>query len=185
MKKFQHILMIITMLIFSIMWGIMWNFMPEYKCNLFQNFEQEASRILYKYILSGEDMSTEMIELARITPETVRAFEYDLNDDGVNEIIGTCYSTYYFGVITGYHLFILQLQNNKRYKDISNVDFLPSTDNINILKNIKNNKFNRLFLTKKYVCGFNNKTGYYEYLYNIDIVSLIRHYIWLYSIKTK
>ena len=86
--------------------------------------EPEANKILYEYVLKTQNKTPEEIKnFARITPESVRAFEFDLNNDGTNEIVGVVYSTLYLGT-AGYNLFILQKQPDG-YKDISFSNFEP------------------------------------------------------------
>ena len=136
MKKLQYVLITLTIAFLGIMFGIMFNFAPEYTYNLSQDSAPEASKILYEYILQDEDMTDEMLEFAHIYPESARAFEYDLNDDGENEIIGVVYSTFYWGT-AGYSLFILQKQNNL-YEEITwIVNFEPLLP-IRILKEKSN-----------------------------------------------
>ena len=82
--------------------------------------QPKASRILYKYILESENLTAKEAKKSKdITPNQVRAFELDLNDDGVNEIIGFCSKSQYWGT-AGYSLFILKKQNEK-YQNISHL----------------------------------------------------------------
>lgn len=98
---------------------------------------------LVSYIPEKENMTPEEIEnFANITPQSVRAFEEDLNDDGVNEIIGVVYSTYYFGA-AGYDLFILE-KELIGYKEISLVSFEPQAG-VDILIN-KTNGYHDIML---------------------------------------
>lgn len=92
----------------------------------YENKEPAAGKILYDYILKEENMTPKEIEdLANITPQSVIAFEEDLNDDRVNEIIGFVYSAFYSGS-AGYNLFILQKQDNE-YKNITYIlNFEPT-----------------------------------------------------------
>ena len=72
----------------------------------------QASKILYEYVLKSQNMSpAEIKDLAGIEPKSAKAFEVDLNEDGIKEIIGLVYSTFYWGT-AGYSLFILQKQPN-------------------------------------------------------------------------
>ena len=185
MKKLQYVLITLTVIFLGAMFGIMFNFAPELTYDLSENSEPEASKILYEYILQDKYMTDELIKDADITQDSVRAFEYDLNDDGENEIIGVVYSTLYYGAISGYDLLILQKQENGKYENISWVASEPHYGGTRILKYKKHNDYKRLFLTKKCVCGYNSEIGKYQYLYNIDIIGLIRHYIWLYRIDHK
>ncbi len=80
--------------------------------------DKAASFILYDYILKYFKMTPKQVgDFAKITPEMVTAYKVDLNDDGTDEIIGTCYSTFYWGT-AGYSMFILRQQNGK-YIDIA------------------------------------------------------------------
>lgn len=121
MKKWQTILIIILIVLLCLTCSIYYIFfMPEYKYDLSENSEPAASKILYDHILAVEGMSPAKIEeFANITLERVNAFEYDLNGDGTNEVIGVVYSTYYYGT-AGYSLFILQKKGNT-YNDLTSV----------------------------------------------------------------
>ena len=80
--------------------------------------DKQAGKILYEYVLKELNKTPEEAkDFARIEPETVKAFDVDLNDDGEKEIVGMVYSTLYLGT-AGYSLFILQLQNGE-YKNIA------------------------------------------------------------------
>ena len=69
--------------------------------------DKQSGKILYEYVLKELNKTPEEAkEFARIEPETVKAFEVDLNDDGEKEIVGVVYSTFYLGT-AGYSLFIL------------------------------------------------------------------------------
>ena len=90
--------------------------------------DAEASKILYEYVLQEQGMtSVEIKSFAGIEPQSAKAFEVDLNDDGINEIIGFVNSTLYWGT-AGYSLFILQKQPNG-YKNIAYLlNFEPQKD---------------------------------------------------------
>ena len=76
--------------------------------------------ILYKYVLKDlKKTPKELKEFANITLKSVKAFSYDLNDDGEKEIIGVVYSSYYWGT-AGYSLFILE-----KSKNIADLNFEP------------------------------------------------------------
>ena len=82
------------------------------KLNLSQNSESYANKQLYEFIQKNLNMSPEQLkELANIDINTIKALEVDLNDDGVDEIIGIVYSTLYWGT-SGYSLFILQKKSD-------------------------------------------------------------------------
>lgn len=90
--------------------------------------DEQASKILYEYVLQEQGMpSAEIKSLAGIEPKSAKAYEVDLNDDGINEIIGFVNSTLYWGT-AGYSLFILQKQPNG-YKNIAYLlNFEPKKD---------------------------------------------------------
>ena len=49
----------------------------------------QSNKILYEYVLQEQNMTPERIkDFARIEPQSVKAFEVDLNDDGTKEILG-------------------------------------------------------------------------------------------------
>lgn len=107
----------------------------------------------------------EIKDLAGIEPKSARAFEVDLNEDGINEIIGLVYSTFYWGT-AGYSLFILQKQPNG-YKDISTLVFEPQE--IVDIRSEKTNGYHDIKLTGsngdnvQYVAKY--KDGMYQWAY--------------------
>ncbi len=126
----------------------------------------QASKILYEYVLKSQNMSpAEIKDLAGIEPKSARAFEVDLNEDGINEIIGLVYSTFYWGT-AGYSLFILQKQPNG-YKDISTLVFEPQE--IVDIRSEKTNGYHDIKLTGsngdnvQYVAKY--KDGMYQWAY--------------------
>ena len=128
--------------------------------------DKQAGKILYEYVLQEQKMTpAEIKDFARIEPETVRAFEVDLNDDGEKEIVGVVYSTFYLGT-AGYSLFILQKQQSG-YKDISILVFEPQR-NVYILKT-KTNGYHDIKLSGsnhncvQYVAKY--KDGMYQWSY--------------------
>ena len=128
--------------------------------------DKQAGKILYEYVLKELNKTPEEAkDFARIEPETVKAFEVDLNDDRENEIIGIVYSTFYLGT-AGYSLFILQKQQSG-YKDISILVFEPQR-NVYILKT-KTNGYHDIKLSGsnhnciQYVAKY--KDGMYQWAY--------------------
>ena len=128
--------------------------------------DKQAGKILYEYVLKELNKTPEEAkEFARIEPETVKAFEVDLNDDGEKEIVGMVYSTLYLGT-AGYSLIILQKQQSG-YKDISILVFEPQR-NVYILKN-KTNGYHNIKLSGsnhncvQYVAKY--KDGMYQWSY--------------------
>lgn len=173
MKKWLVSLIFLVVALFCNMGCVGHAFSVEYQYNLMDNSEPAASKILYDYVLNNINMPPKEIEeMTGITPESVNAFEYDLNGDGTNEIIGIVYSTYYYGSVDGYHLFVLQKQN-ETYKNISMVSIEPMAGDLVILKK-KKNGYHRLFVTKRCVCEYNPKVKFFEYAYTLDIVRFIR-----------
>ena len=124
---------------------------PVFACNVekiidLQNgSEPRANKILYEYILGSLKMTPEQVkEFASIDIQSIKAYEFDLNTDGENEVIGVCYSTLYWGT-AGYHLFILQ-KNSSQYEDITYVlNFEPQK----VLK-VLNSKHNGYYDIKFY-----------------------------------
>ena len=128
--------------------------------------DKQAGKILYEYVLKELNKTPEEAkDFARIEPETVKAFEVDLNDDGEKEIVGVVYSTFYLGT-AGYSLFILQKQQSG-YKDISILVFEPQRK-VYILKN-KTNGYHDIKLSGsnhncvQYVAKY--KDGMYQWSY--------------------
>ena len=128
--------------------------------------DKQAGKILYEYVLKELNKTPEEAkEFARIEPETVKAFEVDLNDDGEKEIVGVVYSTFYLGT-AGYSLFILQKQHSG-YKNISILVFEPQRK-VCILKT-KTNGYHDIKLSGsnhncvQYVAKY--KDGMYQWSY--------------------
>ena len=125
----------------------------------------QSNKILYEYVLQEQNMTHEEIkDFARIEPQSVKAFEVDLNDDGTKEVLGVVYSTLYMGT-AGYSLFILQLQNGE-YKNIAYVLNLEPQKGLKIL-NAKTNGYRDIKLNgsvaykfKPFIAKYRN--GYYK-----------------------
>lgn len=130
--------------------------------------DPHASKILYEYVLKSQNMSpVEIKDLVGIKPKSAKAFEVDLNEDGIKEIIGLVYSTFYWGS-AGYSLFILQKQPNG-YKDISTLVFEPQE--IVEIRSKKTNGYHDIKLTGsngnnvQYVAMY--KDGMYQWAYKL------------------
>ena len=128
--------------------------------------DKHVGKILYEYVLKELNKTPEEAkDFARIEPETVKAFEVDLNDDGEKEIVGMVYSTFYLGT-AGYSLFILQKQHSG-YKNISILVFEPQRK-VYILKT-KTNGYHDIKLSGsnhncvQYVAKY--KDGMYQWSY--------------------
>ena len=112
-----------------------------------------ASRILYKYLIEELNSSVidemknnykEIEDVFHVVPQRVNAFEYDLNDDGENEIIGFINSSAYWGT-AGFQLFILKKRGNK-YEEIT--EFLNFEPQINFYINPqKKNGFKNIVMS--------------------------------------
>ena len=89
--------------------------------------QPQASKILYEYIkeeeapiddemkIINDDDSVTVIKMKSVL-NRISAFEYDLNDDGENEIIGFSTNSAYWGT-AGFILFILQKDKNNNYSE--------------------------------------------------------------------
>ena len=99
--------------------------------------QPKASKILYEYIkeeeapiddemkIINDDGSVTVIKMKSVL-NRISAFEYDLNDDGENEIIGFTSNSAYWGT-AGFSLFILQKYKNNNYFDITYIlNFEPA-----------------------------------------------------------
>lgn len=98
--------------------------------------EKNASRILSEYLIS--EIKKESPEIQKyatreheLSPETVNAFEYDLNSDGINEVIGIPPMNSYYGGVSSIQFFILQKQGEK-YINLSELMY-SYEDRVNIL----------------------------------------------------
>ena len=89
-----------------------------------KKWDQEASRILYDYALKKVNMSSKQAyEAFGYKLEDVRAVFYDLNSDGINEIIGYINAPYTC-CVEGIRLFILKKKDNI-YTSLTVVNFYP------------------------------------------------------------
>lgn len=89
---------------------------------ILENTESEAKQILYKYLLEESEKEDELTKnsMRRTIPDWIRAFEVDLNDDGINEVIGIIPDRYWYsGAISG-EIFLLEKINGK-YKKMENL----------------------------------------------------------------
>ncbi len=113
----------------------------------------QTNKILYEYVLKEQNMTPEEIkDFARIKPQSVKAFEVDLNDDGTKEILGVVYSTLYMGTAR-YSLFILQLQDGE-YKNLAYLLNLEPQKGLKIL-NAKTNGYKDIKLNGSLAYKFN------------------------------
>lgn len=101
--------------------------------------DKEASNILYQYELKNLNITSEKAyELFNFKEENVRAVFYDLNSDGVNEVIGYINADIY-NEEEGNLLFILKKNKNlnNKYLNISGITFIPEMG-LHILSLAKN-----------------------------------------------
>ena len=114
--------------------------------DLLNQHDETANKILFDYLLSVTDMTTEEIgDYPKITEDCVRAVRVDLNDDGIDEVIGFVYSLILHRD-SGYELFILE-NNDNIWQDIAyRLNFEP-VQPIEIMKK-KSEYYNNIrFLT--------------------------------------
>lgn len=88
--------------------------------------DSAASKELWRFILSETKLSVENANLHKIYASDCRGVFYDLDDDGVDEIIGTHYATGPKSL--GYNImYILKRKENNNYEKISfRVYFTPN-----------------------------------------------------------
>ena len=140
---------------------VAYNFFPQ-KTNL------KAKNVLHKYLLielnrynKSEDEFIDFVEspqkaeeLYGLTKDSIYALEYDLNDDGENEIIGFSAAGFYY-CAQGYSLYILEKKNNK-YINILNNGYMFHIEpilNLYILEN-KTNGYNDIVYRGSYLYNF-------------------------------
>lgn len=101
----------------------------EVEYDFMKQSQPKANKILYEYVLKDLGKTPkEAEEMFDVTHDRVKAFEYDLNDDGQKEVIGYVASTTYWCAF-GYHLFILEKQDN-HYINIINELYAMNIDPI-------------------------------------------------------
>ena len=108
----------------------------EVEYDFMKQSQPKASKILYEYMLKDLGKTPKEAEEFKIYPKLVRAFEYDLNDDGQKEIIGYVVSPAYWGT-AGYSLFILE-KHNKSYIDVAYLINFEPLEKVHILKTYTN-----------------------------------------------
>ena len=124
-----------------------------------KKWDKDASKILYEYVLKKVNMTSEQAY-------DVRAVFYDLNSDGIVEVIGCIYAPYFI-CKEGLELFILQ-NNNDGYNSLGYFNFYPEKG-IKIMDTKTDNYYDfERFLTKINLVGFNKPLNY---TYNSRIVA--------------
>ena len=134
-----------------------------------ETWDKEASKILYEHCLSESDLTPEKAyEFFGYKLSDARAVFYDLNSDGIDEIIGYI-NVPYFLCRTGMNLFIL-IQDNGKYKNISGIHSFPFEGII--LLETKTKGFSDIkvcvSIEHKFVKATYNKE-YYEYFFFLSI----------------
>lgn len=131
-----------------------------YKTIYFKAGEKDANKILYEFAL--QEMKDNNWPVAFQSNEAY-AYKVDLNDDGINEIIGViCHLPYIIGS-SGYDIFVLKLHENN-YRDICSCAFWPFPS-VRVLKK-KANGFHFLEIEStdgqiRYLKYENGKYDYY------------------------
>ena len=100
----------------------------------YKDRDPKASKILFDVILRDEEWTKE--EAAKnfnVNLDKSSAFFVDLNDDGVNEIIGVIWSSFFY-CKQGWQIFILHKENGQ-YKNIAEILHFEPQDKIRILDN--------------------------------------------------
>lgn len=113
------------------------------------NGEEKANRILFDYLTTNYKTELEISSKTYITVENfnvknIRAFEYDLDSDGNNEIIGIPYNSFAFGGGQNTELFILK-KFDKSYKEIGSLTYSYFANIVTILQEKTNNYYNIQF----------------------------------------
>lgn len=135
----------------------------------FQDSKREFTKsdeILYEYIVKNSGWTEkELIEKFNVTKDRTKSFEIDLNDDGVNEIIGLNFASIYWSN-TGYEFHILKKENNN-YIDINYMPKFEPLKPMYILKS-KTNGYHDIVLHTPYnPVLLINKDGYYTFSQSI------------------
>lgn len=132
-----------------------------------KKWDKEASRILYEYELKEQKLTpNEAYKVFGYKQSDVRAVFYDLNSDGINEVIGYVYAPYSFSC-DGWSLKILKKEINS-YIDISGVNTQPAAGLY--IYDTKTDGFKdiKVYPSKKFIptiAKYNHKQQYYEYFF--------------------
>lgn len=132
-----------------------------------KKWDKEASRLLYEFELKELSLTPQKAkELFNFTGDDVRAVFYDLNSDGVSEIIGYI-NVSAFWSSDGMALIILKKENGN-YKNISWLNTAPSMGIYVLDAKTSGFKNLKVFPTKNYVtriAKYNQKQQCYEYFF--------------------
>lgn len=121
----------------------------------------EPSEILWKYLLKTTRLTEKTAEFHNIYKKDCVAVFYDLDDDGVSEVVGTHYASETRNV--GHNIIYILKKGKKGYEDICYRIFLCQNSPIYVLKN-KTEGFHDLELREK--CS--NTVLIYVYSKNIN-----------------
>ena len=146
-KLFLLIPLFILLLVFVYFINSNEKFLLNSNMDIFKN-DNKAAGVLYNYLRDDE-----LIKLYpdKCTKQNMFAFEYDLNDDGINEILGYPDCTFYQGSF-GKTLFILK-NENEDYITIWKDNFVPIGIKIS---SKKTHNFSNIKITR---AGLNFKTS--------------------------
>ncbi len=167
MKK-VILLSIFTFIFFIFIFCIL-NFLLSYKNHTYKNnsFSEEKTKILYSFDFSKNDiqkseadkilwyvlfteyslMKSGQDDFSTFNPDSVLAFKADIDDDGENEIIGTCKSSLFWGSESGIFFILKKMKDD--YKIFTTFTVDNGYDKIYVLKS-KTGKFHNLIIEDKY-----------------------------------
>jgi len=105
--------------------------------------ETNAQKILLNYIKTYykediEIMKKSYISATDIHEDQIKAFEYDLDNDGKNEILGIVIDQLFFGGALGTNFYILKKNNKGEYENISDLFYSYSTGIVAIMSGVTN-----------------------------------------------
>jgi len=109
-------------------WGV---FLKKYYVYKVLDFAEKsdlnANKIVFDYIIQETGSTPAQLRALspRLVQDAVSAFEIDLNDDGINEVIGFINSAYSLSV-QGFNIYILQKSGDKYYDISGSLVFEPS-----------------------------------------------------------
>ena len=126
-----------------------------YKAIIFKNGEKDANETLYEFI--KKEYPPEDLKFWDFSENSVCAYKVDLNNDGINEILGYVKPLSFQGWYDGTNLFILKKIKNEYINIcISGIQFSPLR-NLYILKNKTNEYYDLKFYFER---GMDNDFGY-------------------------
>lgn len=105
--------------------------------------EKNAQKILLNYINTYYKEDIEMMKKSYtaatdIHKEQIKAFEYDLDNDGKNEVLGIVIDQLFFGGALGTNFYILKKNKNGEYENISELFYSYSEGIVAIMSRTTN-----------------------------------------------